>query len=739
MSPSAPPSSPTVPTGPATNTNDLAEALRNFDAGLETDSGVPEGPRRFNSALKIPSATFQGLGFEGDAVSADTAEEEPGVLARAFNRLVGRDVEKDPREFSRIGTTIAGGVAGGIYGGNIPGPPVVKALGAVAGSIGGTAAGAAAPEAVLKGLEEAGLIDAKTRERMGLSTEELYTVVSGEALLDAFTLGGVSAARGLGRGMTSIMTGANRTSRSMAERATREGISLLPVQVGDGWFARRMTSVVGRFPWVAAKLKDRGERSMDQIARAFDSIPERLGPLSTFDEVSGRIMRESQATAQNLAADYEQRFRQVLSRADLNGVQIRPLQTRRATDQIIDVMNRSQGVGQSGARLAMTEGDRATLTFMNRTVRRLTDIQQTGRQAGQSGTQIADQSLRQMDSLIRTIDEQIVKAARRRDTTNVTRLETLRNAALADMTNRSSIVNRSANASQQTLQRGFDAVAEFRQIDQELTEAVNVVFASPSARKMGFQASPTGRGASIDPNRVRGVDSMAQTLLRSAAPESIREIERLVEPRTMQMLASSVFSHALEKAMPTVGEGTRRMDIDRFVKELGLDAPNSGKAAQTRELMRAAGGMTMQELDDLIEITRRASEAELPDVSTFLARSAAFQGLAGTLRAAIPFAAVTAAGTAKSMGTGLVTLTMMAGGSRLLFNMVSNPRAARAWRMVANEEARTGVRRAAYIRATGFALGEMLDAGQVSQEEYNAARHTIDTGLDELDKILKNK
>lgn len=728
MSQSEPLSSPTGPTG---NT-DLIEALRNFDQQL--GAGQPSPQVKLGTA--DPNEAPMGLGSESDILYE---EPQPGLLARAVNRLVGRDLERnDPREYSRMGTTIAGGIGGGVLGGMVPGPPVAKALGAAAGSITGTAAGAAAPEAVIEGLEQMGLLPPGSRERLGLTNEELWTVVTGEALLDAYTLGGVSAARSLGRGVTNMMTGANGATRGMAERATREGISLLPVQVGEGWFARRATSVIGRFPWVANKLKRRGERAMDQIATAFDGIPERLGPLSTFDEVSGRIMRESQAAANTMANDFNSQINALLARADLNGVQVRPVQTRAETDRLWRMFDRATPRGPQGERLAVPPGDARTRNFIRRTTRLLTDIQQTGRQAGQSGTQIADQSLRQMDTLLRSIDAEIVSLAKLRDADNITRLEGLRNAVMGDMT--SNVVNRSPNASSATLANGQQIVSEMRRLDQEFTEATNLVFSNPTAKKIGFQPSPTGRGAVVDPNRVRGADAMAEILLRSSNPEAVRDLARIVQPETMRMLASSVFSKALEKAMPAVGEGTRRIDVDRFVRELGLNAPNSGKAAQTRELLREAGGMTMDQLNDLIEITRRASEAELPDVSTFLARSAAFQGLRGTIKSSVPFAAVAAGGAAADgFMTGAAATALLAGGARLLFNMVSNPRSARAWRMVADQEARTGVRRAAYVRAAGFALGEMLDTGQISQEEYNHARAAIDEGMDELSKTLKIK
>lgn len=710
------------------------QALQNFDAGGSEASGAPPAPKSFSSAIAIPEDTATGLGSEQDAIYVDPG---PGYLARAFNRLVGRDVEKDPREFSRMGTTIAGGVAGGMAGASyMPGPPVVKGVAGALGSVAGTAAGAAAPELVLEGLEEAGLIKPGERERLGLSREELWTVVTGEALLDAYTLGGVSAARGLGRGITSIMTGANRGSRAMAEGATRQGISLLPVQVGEGWFARRMVSVVGRFPWVAGKLNRRGERSMQQISRAFEGVPERLGPLATFDEISGRIIRESQATAQHVAADFEQQLNAVMARADMVGVQVRPVNTRAATDRLVRELERMPARGiDPGTRLQMTPGDREMLTFLNRNTRLLTNVQTAGRQAGQSGTQIADPSLRNMDNLLRVIDRQMTKFAKAGDNTNMTRLEGLRNSVLGDMT--TNIVNRAATPSPATSQAGQDIVAEFRRLDQEFTEATNFLFASPAARDIGFQRSPTGRGAVLDPTRVRGADSMANILLRSASPESIAQIERIVDPQTMRMLSSAVFSNAMEKAMPAVGEGTRRIDVDRFAKELGLNAPNSGKAAQTRELLRASGGMTMDELQGLIEVARRASEAELPDVSTFLARSAAFQGLRGTLKAAVPFAAVGAAGAVDGWMTGAMVTLMAAGGSRLVFNMVSNPASARAWRRVADVEARTGVRRAAYVRAAGFAIQQMVENGEMSAEEGDQARSAVQVGVDELDKLHK--
>lgn len=661
-------------------------------------------------------------------------DEEPGIVGRIVGRLFGTDVN-DPVKWTRFGTTMAGGLGGGLAASRVPGPPVVKGLAALGGSVTGTVMGAAAPESTLDMLEQHGIIKPGERERIGLSNEQLMTVLENEALLDMATLGGVSIARGIGRGMSSLLTGANRTSRGIAEAATREGIAMLPVQVGEGRFARGFVSVFGRFPWVAYALKQRSERAMGQIATAFEGVPGRLGPLTTFDEVSARIIRDAQATSTAMANDFNGQFTQLLARADANGIVVRPVNTRAVTDDIVRRMEREtpRGVTQP---LATTAGNRELRTFLNRTTRRLTDIQIGGRQAGQSGTQIADQTVRQMDQLLQTIDETMVRYADRGfSQTTLGRLERLRNAVAADMTRHA--VHRGG---QPLNQAGQEIVREFRQLDQTLTEQVNFLFQNTSARRMGFQRDVSGRGARLDETAVRGADALADTLLRTGSPEAVREIGRVVTPETMRMLASSYFSRAVDRAMPEVGEGVRRIDVDVFARELGLNAPNSGKAAQTRELLQASGGMSMEQVNSLIEIARRASEAEIPDVSTFLARSAAFQGIRGTIRSIIPFASVGAAGTAADgFATGGTMFIASVLGARGISGVISNPASARAFRRVMDVEARSAVRKAAYIRATGFLIGDMLDKGILSQEEADTAKRAFNEFTIEFDRARKNE
>jgi hypothetical protein len=676
---------------------------------------------------------LKGTPVDPNATPATPPEvpwESPGQLARVVGRLFGTDVD-DPLPWTRMGTTLAGSIGGSILGGAYtPGGPMAKAAGVIAGGLAGTVVGAAAPETVLEGLEQAGILRPGERERIGLSNEQLMTVVEGEGLLDLYTLGGVSLLRGGGRGIVSLLTGANRGTRATAEAATREGIAMLPVQVGEGRFARGYVSVMGHFPWIAAGLKKKANASLDQISRAFDGIPARLGPLSTFNEVGGRILRDANQTAAAISTDFTQRFNGLMARADMAGVRVRPVNTRAATEAVMKQLESATPRADAkvwGAEvpLSVTKNMADLRKFLNSNVRRI-----------YNGTQIADFSVRQMDTIIQTLDEKMVQYAKTGDTVTMGRLERIRNGIAADMTtNAVSKGNRPLSVADQEI------VRQYRQVDQEMTEAVNFLFNSTTAQRMGSRISPTIRSANFADQGMRGADALGKVLLRGESPEAVAEIARLVQPETMQRLANAYFTEALEKSTAPAAEGLgRRLDAEAFSREIGLNAPNSGKFAQTEALMREAGGLSMDELRELVEIARLAGETPIPDVSTFIARGAAFKGIKATVKSALPLTAVVSAtGAGFGLGASLVSGIATIGGLRLLSSAISNPASARALRRVMDVEASTAVKRAAYVRATGFAVGGLVEAGKLTVEEGDNLLNNLRQYGVEVDKRLKNE
>lgn len=656
--------------------------------------------------------------------------EDAGIAGRLIGRLFGTDVD-DPLPWTRMGTTMAGGIAGGIYGARIPGPPMAKAAGAFAGGLAGTVMGAAAPETTLQALEMTGILQPGERERLGLNNEELMTVLEGEAMLDAATFGGVSLARGLGRGITGLLTGANAGTRAIAEGASREGIALLPVQVGERTFARGFVAVMGRFPWVANGLKRRAQRAVNQISDAFDRIPGRLGPLSTFDETGGRILREAGDTATAISQHYTRQFDDLLARADMNGMQVRPVSTRSVTDSLTKQLDRAVpkgfdktlGTASKNSPLEVPKMQKDFRRFLRNSVEKL-----------YQGTGIADQSLRQMDTILQTIDEKMVSYAKSGDQVTMGRLERVRNAIMLDM-NRNVVAKGGGNLS--PAQR--EIATEFSRLDQELTEQVNFLFNSTSAQRMGASISPTTRSAIFQEQGMRGADSMAKALLRGDSPNAVAEIARLVQPETMQRLGNAYFTEAIEAARIPVENGVRQFDIATFQRQLGLNAPNSAKYRQTEAILHHAGGVSMDQLQQLAEITSRVAATEIPDVSTFVARQATFSGIRGAVRAALPFVSVGAAGTmGGGMGAGLVAAFATIVGVRGMAAMISNPVSARALGAVLDVEARDATRRAAYLRATGAAIGQMVHVGEWTVEEATQVEQSVRRVIVDVDRAAKN-
>lgn len=681
------------------------EALRRLQAPL----GPGLGEQVANPPL--PGAEMHG---ELDATN--------GVFGKMMGRLFGTDVD-DPMPWTRMGTTIGGGLTGGYIGATVPGGPVVKGVATAAGSVAGTMLGAMAPETTLSIMEEMGFIEPGERERLGLNGEQLMTVLEGEALLDVATMGGVSLLRLGGRGVSTIMTGANRGTRGMAETASREGIALLPVQVGERQLARGFVSVIGRFPWVAGALKNRAEAAMGQIQRAYEGIPQRLGPLSSYDEIGAHILRDATHTAEAISTGFGRQLDDLFHRAAMNGVTVRPTNTRAVTDSILKRMDAETPKGYvQGTRLAVTESAADLKRFINKTTKMLSE---TDPATGRSGLEISDQSMLGMNTILHTIDEKMVKYADKGDHTAMQRLERLRQAVQQDM-----MVNATQNGTSTTTSRAI--VADIRRIDDELTGAVNQLFNSTTAQRMGGVVSTTARAARFATLGTRGVDDLARAALKGDNPNVVGELQRLVQPETMRRIASTIVGDAFEKSIGTE-TGAIRFDIEAVAKTLGLNAPASSKFAQTEALLQASGGMTMRQLTDLVEIGRRANMAEIPDTSAFLARKASFTGMQGILRTVLPYAAVGTAGYAGGPVAGIVTIL----GAKGIANMISNPASARALRAVLDQESKTAVKYAAAFRAVGTTLGNMVREEVITSDQAHNLSHNFGQFIDAFDKRWK--
>jgi hypothetical protein len=662
--------------------------------------------------------------------------DNPSTFGRAWMRLWGTDVE-DKMPWTRAGTTLAGAIGGGEVGLSIPGPPIIKGIGAAAGSVVGTVFGAMAPENTIDALEMFGFLEPGSRDKLGLNDQELKTVLLGEAVLDLYTMGGVTAIRAGGRGFSNMLTGANATSKGLAEVASREGIALLPVQVGEGTFARGYVSVMGRMPLVATGLKRRANIALDQIGRMFEGVPARLGPAASMDEVSGRILRDMQYTSQGMANYFDRESARILGLAESNGVVVVPVATRTATDILLKQLQAEVPQGIRGP-LKVTKGSDDLRKFLNETTALLTDIDPA---TGRSGTQIARLGLKQMDTLLQTIDERVAAFAQKGDGKAVGRLEMLRNAVQADTM--TGMVPDAANPGRlTTTQASRQIMTQFRAMDEDFTYTLNQIFESATAQRMGVRTSTTGRAMTITDMGTRGVDKLAEVLLRDGTPQAIEELNRFASHETMRRLGNAVFNKALDESFLGVAQtGGRRFDIDAFTKTLGLNEPTSSKFLQTQALLNATGGLSMAELRTFAEFTRRASATEVPNVSAFLARKMSFGGIEQVMRA-LPGASViggafgSGAATAGWTGSLIAGISTM-GGLRLISAVISNPQSARALRMVMDTEVSNIVKNAAAFRAVNYAASNMVKDHLIDHKQADNMIHNFQMWVGSMNREQK--
>lgn len=695
---------------------DLDQTLRMLEDSLKprAQTGVPRVPLLPGMPGVQVDETQPG-GLPEDPEEPEVLKNSPSLFTRAVYRAFGWDVE-DPMPGSRFATSITGMLGGAQVGASIPGPPLVKGFGGLVGGTVGTVLGAMAPENTLDALEMIGVLEPGSRDRLGLNDQDLKTVLLGEAALDLWFAGGVAAARGMSRGVSNFMTGANATSKGMAEAASREGIALLPVQVGEGRFARAYVSVLGRLPLVGTPIKKGSDRAMQQIGRMFEGIPERLGPLSTTDEVSGHILREARYTVDGISQMYERRAGELMRQADMMKVVVRPVQTRATTDSLLRRTQAEIPKGFGGRPAEALDGTKDLRQFLARNTKLLTDTNPT---TGLSGTEIADLPLRQMDTFVKQIDRKIAKWAQANDSITVGRYQQLRASVVADSVTGMVPAGRNA-AGRQTLRSTAQSdalMAEFRQMDDDLTTTVHALFSTTTAERMGIRTSITGRAVQMHQMGPRGYDKLGETILRGDNPLAVEELARLVSPATMRRLGNSVFNTALEEAHVATQAGQRMFDPQRFADALGVNRPTSAKFQQTQALLNATGGITMPQLRQFIDFSSRAAGAEIPNASQFLARKVALGGFSGVM---VGGGMLTA-----GPGGGLVAGLSMVGGLRLVSAVISNPRSARALTRVFDEEASMVVRRAAWYRAATFGVYDLVEGGHIDAKQADNLLHNL--------------
>lgn len=659
---------------------------------------------------------------EGSPVGQPSGEEVgtgqvPGrsVGQRIWQRFFGTDVT-DPMTVPRTGSTIVGGLSGALTGLAAGGPP-----GAVLGAFAGVIGGAVAPEAVMEAGEKIGLFKPGTRQRFGLSDPDLRTLVEGEVLLEAATAGGISAARLGGRTIARAVTGVGREGSRLADVASREGIALLPVQVGSRTLPRSFVSVAGRFPWIATSLRKRASLAEANLKTAVENFPTRIAPVSTMTDVSYKLFSDMKDLVGGISEQAVRDFDDLFRRSHAAGVRIDPINTVTKAEELLKQIAAETPQAAKGRMALPAQSLYKIQQFIESRVMPISGQTAKGNQI------FSAQTLQSMDGLLTAIDEEIaaaIKSKQSADIAPVRYLESMRQAVQMDLARNA----RGAGAS--------DYVAEFNDLDTQLSHTMATIFDTAAAKRFGTVRRFGVKGINYDAydfDKGTPVDALSSVLLRGDSPQIAREVARFADPRTMKSLVSTVVADRIERSMTVADDGFKHLNVSNLTKQFGLDNPRSPRYRQTEELLRASGGLTMKELDDFVKIGQAIASVEIPNVSTFIARRTVMGGKQSLVNTILPGAvggATVAGGTIAFGSSALFGAALFIGGGKMISRLISNPISARMIRTVMDDEVSTVVRRSAWIKAMRAGIVAMNEEGSFSPN------WTMQDTMDTLDRTI---
>jgi len=592
--------------------------------------------------------------------------ENPSLTDRAVARLFGEDVAEDPQGTTRMGTTLAGAIAGGMAGSRLPPAPGPAGLvinpvtGAIAGSALGVLGGTVAPETTMEVLEFLGMAPEGTREREGLSPEDLSTVVKGEAALELHTAGLGTASRIVTRGAGRLISGVTREASRLAQRVEEQfGIQLDLSRLSEGGVAKAIPRVIGGFPWVASIVRESSTRLAKQSLDALNGVAQRVGTPISIPERGRRAFFRAKKLVVETSKEFNQRYTKIFEAADEAGVTADPIGGLEEAQSVLNeiFLRRPDALKRIPASVpAGFTGGAGKPAHIKRVPGNLSG--QLGEAAEFIQAEIMPlapgQSLKQFDAVIAKLDDQITAFTRGTPTKKeaaglLTRIKLALKADLREHFN------------------GPSEIAEaMRAVDEDFSAVMLSIFENPTALKFGRVRRRGLRGVAFQAQTTTPVDQLFKIVFNRKSPAAMFEMRALVGQKEFNNIVAGHIQDITEAATSRVAVGPTTdkvtIEVGKMKKALGLE----GAASDIRETMKAAfeaaGGPELDTVTELIKAIELAGTVGDQDVVTFIARRVVLSGGRGLRTVFTPLAAGTKNKAEGILGgiTGLIFFRMAA-------------------------------------------------------------------------------
>jgi hypothetical protein len=656
-----------------------------------------------------------------------------------FDRFLGTDVD-DPIPLTRMGTEILGGFAGmtggasagatigGAIGsaiepggGTAVGAGIGAGIGGLLGSAAGTSLGGATPEAVLKGAEFMGLVTPEYAKQHSLNMDDLKTVMKGDALLDMVTGGALMAGRLAWRPLVRAFTkSGGKDARQLADFAAKNGVDMLPIQLGDTKIPRGFVAVMGKFPLVGAPISKRIIKSDEAFKDAFTRLPKEIAPLATMDEMSKRVIIDAQDKFMDVTRDFSTKRAQIFKNADNAGIGVIPNATIESATGILQQIEKEIPNVAGDVKGGMTDYMRETKNFIER------DIMPVVRTTAKGNIETSKQTMTQMNTMLEMVDTKIAKLYKEGSDPAVKmakRLEDLKLSVQQDM-----YVNMKGPGAKL-------AGRDLQELDQQYSLTMNSLFRSTKGGKRLnlLREGLYGQGGDALPD----VERLATTLMKDYDPRSLDRLEQLMTPESFKGLAAAKLDNTFSNFGKMDANGHRFLDLQGLKKELGIGNPDSARYKYFSSMLQKSGGLTMDQLDTFLKVGERIGSVEAPNASTFIARRATMGGLHAIATAFLPMASGPAMGSGGGAIGALIGGLVTIGGPRFVGHMLTDPLAARYLTQVMKPEVSKIARKKAFLGLVHLTIDGMMEAGYYTADEGMNLYHSLEDYHKVVDKKLE--
>jgi len=711
--------------GEPVQTNLFKSAVENKrvqDAMALIQGGILEQRKRFQTTQSLQ-------GVPGDP------RDLGGIGTRAYRRMMGTDLSQpDPIPLTRAGLAMYGGIKGAKFGARTPTAPMPLGLvvNPLVGSLAAGAVGAGGlsmfPETAIEAGELVGVFPEGTREKYLLNDQNLQTLAEGEALIDAVIGAPLAVIKLVGRGVSRALTDPGLKGAKLAEEAYRLGVELPITAVGTSQFAKFFTNIFGRFPLIAPPLRYRGAKAERKIRQIIENIPGRVGRVMAYTDLGRKMYDDARTLVTTTSKHFNRQYERLWAQADAAKVTVNPTAIRGRANQILkdleiatppkEVTTRKQELVMAPDFTMSLKKTTETKAVPGDAGRILEDLK--GFIRDDINTLPSEITFRQMDGLLVKLDDYLARLDPTQRSSPVGKkvIGLVQSMKIAGQTDAWKHVSGPNPAAASTIS------SQMKALDGEFSNTMKTLFETSAAKKFQRVRRTGLRGVTPDEATITPVDQLwkvMKPILQS--PQGVEELGRLLPAETMQSVAARYFDDALENSINvksvTGEDAVEGFDPNVFRKILGIHRRNAPAGKVTAAFLANSSGLSMKELNTILDATSALKNTPVPDASTFIARRgtiAGFKGIIGSLGVV---------GAAGLTGHYIMVPLLAIGGLRTISRLLASPEAARPLRTVLKKNATDTAVNKAGIQLIRMAVQYAVGAGDLEQKHGAAVFDSV--------------